>query len=155
MLFRSAADDAMQRSATVLREYGNVSSPFVCFVLEKALAEANEAVAMMEKNPAARDRLVIALVRRAEVHKAGREFEAARTDAERAVALNQELLGPEMLSSWSGRAYSIKAQAFRTEGKPSDACIAYASAVKHLEKGLGPTHPETVAAAQGVADCER
>jgi alkylresorcinol/alkylpyrone synthase len=33
-------DAAMQRSATVLREYGNVSSPFVCFVLEKALAEA-------------------------------------------------------------------------------------------------------------------
>ena len=123
--------------------------------VEKALVEANEAVALIEKNPAARDRLAIVLVRRAQVHLAARQFKAAREDAERAVALNQELLGPEMLSSWSGRAYSIEAQAFRAEGRPADACTADASAVKHLEKGLGPKHPETVAAAKGAADCER
>ena len=30
----------LQRSAAVLREFGNVSSPFVFFVLERALAES-------------------------------------------------------------------------------------------------------------------
>ncbi|MEP6809543.1 MAG: protein kinase [Chthoniobacterales bacterium] len=123
--------------------------------VEKALAEANEAVALIEKNPAARDRLAIVLVRRAQVLLAAGQFKAAREDADRAVALNAELLGPEMLSSWSGRAYSIGAQAFRAEGRPADACRSYDSAMKHLEKGLGPKHPETVAAAEGAADCKR
>jgi eukaryotic-like serine/threonine-protein kinase len=123
--------------------------------VQRALKEVNEAVAMVEKNPAVRDRLTILLLRRAEVHLAAKQFEAARADAERAVALNQEMLGTATLSSWSGLAYLTMARSFQAEGRRAEGCAAYASALKHLETGLGPEHPETVAAAQGIADCAK
>jgi serine/threonine protein kinase/tetratricopeptide (TPR) repeat protein len=123
--------------------------------LQRALEDANEALAVVEKNPAVRDRLPILLLRRAQVHLAAKQFEAARADAARAVALNQEMLGTEMLSSWSGLAHLTIARAFQAERKRAEARSAYASALRHLRAGLGSQHPETVAAAQGIADSER
>jgi len=120
--------------------------------LATALDEANQAVAMVEGKPAARDRLSLLLFRRAEVHLAAKRYDAARADAARAVALNQEALGREVRSSWTGLAHLTVARAFRAEGKQAEARQAYASAVEHLRPSLGENHPETRAALDGLSN---
>ena len=116
---------------------------------ETALAEENRAIAMAEMKY--QDRLPSLLMRRAQIHLTQRRYEAAEADAGRALALNQKAVGPGALSSWSGLAELTIARACQAEGKRAKAYAAYASAVKHLETALGPEHPETVAAIQGMA----
>src|SRR5882757_8266843 len=70
-----------------------------------ALVEADLAVTLAEAIPEARAHLPIFLIRRARVRMALLQADAAQADAARALALHREDIGPEILTSWSGRAY--------------------------------------------------
>jgi tetratricopeptide (TPR) repeat protein len=115
-----------------------------------ALPKADRAIAICEATPEGRDRLSIFLLRRAAVRMLRLQIEEARVDAARALALQQEATGPDVLSCWSGRAYLALGRALRAQGKLDEARAAYASAFKHLESSLGKDNPETIEAARGT-----
>ncbi len=118
-----------------------------------ALAEMDRAVAMTEtKSP---ERLYFFLRRRAKVRlKAGR-YDEALADATRALQMSQAAVGKVKWSSRLGLATLDVARALEAQGKLAEARATYSSALEHLEPALGSEHPETVAAAQGIADCAR
>ena len=118
-----------------------------------ALAEMDRAVAMTEtKSP---QRLYFFLRRRAKVRlKAGR-YDEALADATRALQMSQAAVGKVKWSSRLGLATLDVARALEAQGKLAEARATYSSALEHLEPALGSEHPETVAAAQGIADCAR
>ncbi|HKS38007.1 MAG TPA: serine/threonine-protein kinase [Verrucomicrobiae bacterium] len=111
-----------------------------------AVDEANRALAMAEAKP--ETRLSFLFLRRAAAHMGALRYDAARADAARSLALNQEATGSEMLSSWSGLAYLTMGRALNAQGKPKEARLAYASALEHLGPTLGPDHPESREAAE-------
>jgi len=117
-----------------------------------ALEEADRAIALAEAIPEGRDRLMIFLLRRTKMRMQLEQFEEARADAARAVALSEEVIGPELRSCWSGRVHLALGRALKAQGKLDEARAAYASALKHLESSLGKDNPETVEAARGVSN---
>ncbi len=117
---------------------------------QAALASANEAIAICEATPEGRDRLMIFLTRRARVRMQLQQFEEARADSARALALAREAAGPGVLTCWIGRAHLALARALKAQGKLDEARAAYASAVKHLESSLGKEHAETIEAVMGA-----
>ena len=77
--------------------------------------------------------------------------ELARTDALRALELEQQVAGAGNVSSGVGRAHLAIAQALHAQGKLAEArAVAYA-AVEHLTPALGADHPETRLAKQLAA----
>jgi hypothetical protein len=59
------------------------------------------------------------------------------------------LQGPTDSGAFSmnvGRSYLALGRALQAEGKPDEADAAFRSAAEHLEKTLGPDHPESRAA---------
>jgi eukaryotic-like serine/threonine-protein kinase len=108
-----------------------------------ALVDADRAVALADSKPETRKSLAILLMRRATVQMGARRYEAARVDAERALTLQVEAIGPEVHSRWNGLAYLTLARALQAQGKPNEARVAYASALEHLGPTLGTDHPET------------
>jgi tetratricopeptide (TPR) repeat protein len=114
---------------------------------QTALAEANRSIAIAEGKKGAR--LPFLLLRRASIHLSGGRHDAAKIDAGRALALNQETLGPAVHSSWNGLAHLTIARALTAEGKSDEARKAYASALEHLRPSLGEEHPDTLEAARG------
>jgi serine/threonine protein kinase/tetratricopeptide (TPR) repeat protein len=117
---------------------------------QAALASADDAVGICEATPEGRDRLMIYLTRRARVRMQLQQFEEARSDSAQALALAQKTAGPDMMTSWIGRAYLGLARALKAQGKLDEASAAYAAAVKHLESSLGKEHAETVEAVKGA-----
>ncbi len=115
-----------------------------------ALTKADEAIAICEATPEGRDRLMIFLTRRARVRMQLQQFEEARADSARALALAREAAGPDMLTCRIGRAYLALARALKAQGKLDEARAAYASAAKHLESSLGKEHAETIEAVMGA-----
>jgi len=115
-----------------------------------ALIKANEAITLCEAAPEGRERLIIYLTRRAEVRMQLQQFEEARADSERALALAQEAAGPDMLTCKIGRAYLARARALKAQGKLDEARADYTAAVKHLESSLGKEHTETLEAVNGA-----
>ncbi|HUA64168.1 MAG TPA: protein kinase [Verrucomicrobiae bacterium] len=117
--------------------------------LPAALEYSNQAVAIVEALIQARgegaDRLPALLARRSDVERLmGRTEDAAR-DASRAVSM----LGkrPAAASSVTiGRAYLALGRALQAESKREDALAAFRTAAEHLEKTLGPDHPDARAA---------
>jgi tetratricopeptide (TPR) repeat protein len=118
---------------------------------EGALVEANRAVELVEAKPEMRGRQVVMLLRRAKVLMGLRQYEAARADAARALAFEQEACGPDSHSCWAGRAQLAIAGAMSAQGKTSEARLAYASAWEHLRDSLGQEHAETQEAANGMS----
>ena len=87
--------------------------------------------------------LPILLVRRSELELRLKRPEEARSDAARALRMQQEAAGPGALSCGLGRAYLALCRALRALGKLDEAGAAATSALEHLEPSLGTDHPET------------
>jgi ATP/maltotriose-dependent transcriptional regulator MalT len=115
--------------------------------LASALRFANQALAIDEASIKAGGQgsiqLPMLLVRRSAVELALGDREQAEADASRAVSLLQARLQPGTLSNNLGRAYLALARAQQSERKASEATVAFRSAAEHLEKTLGPDHPDT------------
>ncbi len=108
-----------------------------------AMTEADRSVALAEASPQGLDALPTFLLRRSGIGLDLRHLEKARTDAARALRLQQEAAEPGAISSVIGRAQLALGRALRAEGKHDDARTSAASALEHLEPTLGPDHPET------------
>ncbi|MGE3885145.1 MAG: protein kinase [Vicinamibacterales bacterium] len=118
---------------------------------QQALALADRAVALIDATPSFRPSLGLTLRRRAEIAvKLGR-FEAARADAERAVALVLERAGAGRMSGSAGLAYLVLGEACAGEGRMVEARTALESAIRHLEPTVGQDHPELVRARRLLA----
>jgi tetratricopeptide (TPR) repeat protein len=117
---------------------------------QSGLTKANEAVALCDATPEGRDRLAVFLTRRAVARMQLQQFDEARADATRAVALVEETTGRDVLTCRAGRAYAALGHALEGQDKLEEARAAYASAAKHLEGSLGKDHPETLEAVKGA-----
>ena len=116
--------------------------------LVTAGAEADRSIALAEAKPGVP--MPWLLLRRARVHLGCGQYDAAKADALHALTLNEQAIGPEIHSSWSGRAHLLVGRALHAQGRLDEARAAYASAVKHLEPSLGKEHPETMEAMKGA-----
>jgi len=121
----------------------------------KALQLANEAIAIDEAAVGSGRQgaglLPILLFRRSAIELELRDSDSARTDAERALSM---LLASVQAGSYSanvGRAYLALGRALQEQAKPGDARVAFQSAAEHLERTLGPDHPESRTARQLAA----
>jgi tetratricopeptide (TPR) repeat protein len=115
-----------------------------------ALPQAEQAVALAEAIPEARDRITIFLLRRANIQMQLLQMDQAQADAARALALLIEATGPGTFSCFSGRAYLTLGRALSAQGQTNEARAAYVSAVEHLEPTLGKDHSETLEAARAL-----
>jgi tetratricopeptide (TPR) repeat protein len=115
---------------------------------ETALAEANRVISTIEASGRYLDILATQFLGRADIHLKTRHFEAARADAQRALALEQQLVEPAGVSSRIGRAYLALARALHAQEKHDEARTAFVSAREHLQPTLGADHPDTREAAQ-------
>jgi serine/threonine-protein kinase len=88
----------------------------------------------------------LVLARRSAFHLERGRVEEARSDAEQALAVEQELAGADALSNRIGRAHLALARALHAQGKGDEARAAAAAAVGHLEPTAGAEHPDTRAA---------
>ena len=115
--------------------------------LEEASRLADESVTITEtairKGGRGADFLPIALLRRSAIRfKSARYIESAE-DAERVVTLLQNAQAPGTFSSYLGRAYYALGKALKSQGKSSEAQVAFQEAAQQLQKTLGPDNPET------------
>ena len=121
----------------------------------KALQLANEAVAIDEAAVGSGRQgaglLPVLLFRRSGIEVELRDSDSARRDAERALRLLLASAQPRAFSANVGRAYLALGRALQMQGKPGDDRVAFQSAAEHLERTLGPEHPETHAARQLAA----
>ncbi|MBE2214302.1 MAG: protein kinase [Opitutaceae bacterium] len=124
-----------------------------------ALARGETAVALVALDRAIAHReaalpvcfLPALLARRAEAHRRLDRFADARTDAERALAIDRESIPHGEVSSHLGRDWLALAHVLRAQGDHAGAIAAFTSAREHLEATLGPDHPATQEATLGTA----
>jgi len=88
------------------------------------------------------------LTRRSAVELAAGNIEQAVADANRGLALLLPKVPAGTLTNKLGYAYIALARALEAQGKHTEAQGAARSALDHLEKSLGPDHPETRKARQ-------
>jgi tetratricopeptide (TPR) repeat protein len=109
---------------------------------QAARADHDRAVALAEK----RDAQGQFLLRRSSFELQDGRAEQARSDAARALALEQAATAPATLSSRVGLAQLALASALRVQGKSGEALAAVAVAREHLEATLGGDDPDSGAA---------
>lgn len=117
-----------------------------------ALQFANEAVAIGETAVKAGGEGAFALpgylLTRSSVEFVSGSFDRALDDANRALNVVKSNTEPNSFSSTLGYAYLSIARARESQGKHDDARVAASLASQNLEKCLGSTHPDTLAARQ-------
>lgn len=120
--------------------------------LPKALQLANRAITLDESAGNAGSyglfMLPVLLCRRVEIELKLREPEPAKADAEKALNLLSTSLGPEMFSTYRGRAYLGLGRALQMENKTDEAQTAFRAAAEQFENTLGADHPDTRTARQ-------
>ena len=116
-----------------------------------ALAAADRALAIAETSPQREYYLSRLLLTRSQVALAAGRLERARSDAERALALEVGGIGPEERSSGAGLAYLALGRALAAEGRTAEAGAAASSALAHLEPALGAAHRLTSGARELAA----
>jgi eukaryotic-like serine/threonine-protein kinase len=120
--------------------------------LSAALASADQAVssdeACIRSKRGGAPWLALFLYRRAAVEVAVGQPDKATDDARRAINLLRTSLGADALSAHIGRSYFQLGRALDAQGKKDEERSAFRTAAEHLEKTLGPDHPETRAARQ-------
>lgn len=109
--------------------------------LRDALERADRTMALVEV-AGRRGFLSPLLRRRAEIGVKLHRFDAARADAERAVALGLERIPAGGASGAVGLSYLLLGQALAGEGRVADAHAALTSAIEHMETAMGTDHPE-------------
>ena len=122
--------------------------------LQAALRLADESVAIDEAAIKAggqgTDYLPAVLLRRSTIKVAARRPDDAAADAARALSMLQKAAQPGVFSSTLGRAYLTLGVALRSQGKRDEALTAFRSAAEHLEKALGPDHPDARSARESL-----
>jgi len=83
------------------------------------------------------------LCRRADIELKLRDHQKAKADAEKALNLLSASLGPEMSSTYRGRAYLGLRRALRMENKTYEARTAFRYAGGEFEETLGADQPDT------------
>jgi len=120
--------------------------------LPKALQLANRAITLDESASNAGSyglfMLPVLLCRRADIELKLREPEKAKADTEKALNLLSTSLGPEMFSTYRGRAYLGLGRALQMENKTDEAQTAFRAAAEQWENTLGADHPDTRTARQ-------
>ena len=115
--------------------------------LPEAQVLANKAVTVVESatqaGKAPIDLLADVLLRRANVQLAASRPIQAEADSARALSILQDLVPRGAFSNYIGTAYLKLGNALDAEGKRQEAHLAFVSAAEHLEKTLGPDHPDT------------
>jgi eukaryotic-like serine/threonine-protein kinase len=89
------------------------------------------------------DYLPTFLLRRSDVELQLGHPDQAEADAVRAIGLLQASTQMRTFSSTLGRAHLTLGRALQSQGKLSEANPAFHSAAEHLQKALGPDHPDT------------
>jgi eukaryotic-like serine/threonine-protein kinase len=119
---------------------------------QEALRLANESVSILENSVKSRgqggDFLPILLIRRSAIEREAALPVQAEEDAARALSQLQAAAQPGAFSSNVGLAYLSLAKALQAQGKGAEAHAAFQSAAEHLEKTLGPDHPDSRSARQ-------
>jgi eukaryotic-like serine/threonine-protein kinase len=117
--------------------------------LPSALAAADQAVALDEASGrGGAPWLPVFLYRRAGIEVEAHQSEKAVADAQRALGLLQSSLGSDVFSMHIGLTCFHMGRAYQLQGKREQALTALRLAAEHLERTLGPDHPETRAARQ-------
>ena len=115
--------------------------------LQMALERANQAVSMyeaaMKDGKAGEAGLPALLLRRSVIELQLTRPDEAAADAARGLKLLQAAAQPGSFSSGLGRAYLTLGQALVAQGKRDEARATFASAAEHLQKAIGPDHPDT------------
>jgi len=122
---------------------------------QRALQLADQAVHVIEAAIKAgeqgADALPAVLLRRATIELAAARPAQAAADATRAATLLQSASPPGTFSSHIGAAYLKLGESMQAQGKANEARAAFRSAAEHLEKTLGPDHPDSQAARRLVS----
>ena len=120
--------------------------------LSTALRLADEAVAIDETAIKAGKQgwslLPVLLTRRSAVELGAGRMDRANVDARRALSLLQSLLGKDAFSAQIGQVYLALGRALQAQAKNDEARSAFRSAAEHLQKTLGPDHPDTHTASE-------
>ena len=120
--------------------------------LHLAQDRADQAIAIADASikagrPGA-DFLPILVLRRSFIELDRHDANGAAMDAARALALLEQAAQPGTFSSHVGNASMALGQALRAQGKEPEAGAALRSAAEHLQKALGPDHPDALRALQ-------
>ena len=107
----------------------------------EAMAALTGLIEGMQQSGLRVDTLVQALIARSGIALAQGRAAEALDDAERALAMAQEVQGGMAFSSVTGQAWLALAEARRAGAAPVAAPAAFAQAVQHFTRTLGVTHP--------------
>jgi eukaryotic-like serine/threonine-protein kinase len=120
--------------------------------LTSALQHANQAMAIIEASIKAggsgSEHLTLILRYRSDIERQLGGAEQAASDAARALNILQATSEPGTPSGNLGKTYLALGRALQTQGKADEAHTAFLLAADHLQKSLGPNHPDTRAALQ-------
>jgi len=123
---------------------------------QSALQHANQALSMyedaMKAGTAGEAGLPLLLLRRSMIEVPAGRADAAAADAARGLKLMQASTQPGVFSSGLGHAYLTLGKALQAQGKRDEARAAFTSAAEHLQRALGPEHPDTRTARQLAAE---
>jgi len=118
--------------------------------LSSALRHANQATAIVEASIKAGgpggEHLTFLLRYRSDIERQLGRAAPAASDAARALNMLQATSEPGMPSGYLGKTYLALGRALQMQSKADEARAAFLSAADHLQKTLGPDHPETRAA---------
>ncbi len=124
--------------------------------LEAALDLTNRSIGLYEVSIKAGgpgvDNMPGMLGRRSNIERRLGHYDAAVSDAERALTLARRRATPGAFSTLIGRIQLALGRALASQGKGEEARAAFAGAAQHLEGTVGPDHPDTKAARQLAAD---
>ena len=105
---------------------------------------ADEAIALFDAGSAKTTyQLPITLVQRAGIEQRAGRYDAARADAERAIAIYDSHFGKDIRSASIGDALTALADALKASGNVDGARARFALAALHYESSLGPDHART------------
>jgi eukaryotic-like serine/threonine-protein kinase len=132
--------------ATLLSEQGMVAQ---ARGNDQAAATAlDRAAALAAASSQSTEYLPPILLRRADLRLKMNRLHEARADAERALAMERESVGPGSFSGRIGRAYLMLGRALYAQRKIAEAQVAYRSALEHLSPTMGADHPDVRLARQ-------
>jgi tetratricopeptide (TPR) repeat protein/tRNA A-37 threonylcarbamoyl transferase component Bud32 len=118
--------------------------------LTSALTAVNQGIELAGRTPIGRLVMPIILRTRSAILLRAAQPDQALDDAMKALSMELELAGPDVLSSWLGRAHLAVARAQQAKGLEKAARQSFLSARKHLQPTLGPEHAETLEAIRGA-----
>jgi serine/threonine-protein kinase len=115
-----------------------------------AVEAADRAVAIAEASTQRAGFLAVFLRHRAQIELDLGRLDRAVADAQEAVRLQSQAVGPGTFSANLGHCYLILGRSLEGQGEPDEARAAFASAAEQLKPTLGEDHPASQTATQAV-----